>query len=147
MDIDVDAANTLAALNKMIPRAEDAVQRATLEVGNVAALEMKRIVSSGSHPYGTKRPSPAPPPKPPMKVTGNLSRQIRPVAQRGFRGYSVMVGSFASYARQLELGGGKWKANVRYPFIEPTARIMLQGNRAQNIYIKALRYALQNKES
>ena len=144
MDVSVNVSKALAAFNVMDDRVANAMEAATLEVGMVATREMKKVVSAGKHAYGTRRPNPAPPPKPPLKVTGNLSREIRPVVQRGFRGYSVMIGSFASYARQLELGGGKWKDGVRYPFIEPTARIMMQGNRAQNIYIKALRKALSD---
>jgi hypothetical protein len=139
MEIKVNVEKALAAFNVMDSKVTDAMDKATTEVGLTAATEMTRIVSQSGHPYGTPRPSPAPPDKPPMKVTGNLSRQIRPVKQRGFKGYSVMVGSFAGYARQLELGGGRWRSGVRYPFVEPTARIMSQGDRARNIYLNALR--------
>ncbi len=145
-EIRVNAAKALAAFNIMDDKVTNAIEKATYEVGIVATNEMKRQIV-GSHPYGTNRPNPAPPPKPPMNVTGNLRRQIRPVVQRGFKGYSVIVGSFAIYARKLEEGGGKWKQDVRYPFIEPTARIMNQGNRAQNIYIKALSAAIQQSGS
>jgi hypothetical protein len=138
MEINVNAIKALAAFNVMDNKVTDAMQKATLEVGLVATTEMKRQIKGG-HPYGTPRPNPAPPERTPMNVTGNLRRQIRAVPNRGFRGYSVMVGSFAVYARQLEQGGGKWKSGVRYPFIKPTARIMMQGNRARNIYLNALR--------
>jgi hypothetical protein len=146
MEIKVNAAKALAAFNIMDDKVTNAIEQATREVGMVTAATMKRQIVGG-HSYGSRRPNPAPPPKAPMNITGNLRRQIRPVVQKGFRGYSVMVGSFASYARQLELGGGRWREGVRYPFIEPTARIMNQGGRAQNIYIRALSDAIKKSGS
>jgi hypothetical protein len=139
MDISINATKALAAFNQMDNKVTDALEKATFEVGIVATSEMKKQIKGG-HAAGTKTPSPVG--SPPTNITGNLRRQIRPVVQRGFKGYSVMVGSFAAYARQLELGGGNWKAGVRYPFVEPTARIMSQGGRAQNIYRRALSDAI-----
>jgi hypothetical protein len=42
------------------------------------------------------------------------------------------------YARRLEFGGGNWPSGTRYPFVEPTAKIMKANNLARNIYIRAL---------
>lgn len=139
MDIEVDADKTIRAFNAMPDAVQVAMRAATTKVGMVATAEMKRQIRGG-HKAGT--PTPSLPNTPPTNVTGNLRRQIRPIVRKGFSGYSVMVGSFAVYARQLELGGGRWKPGIKYPFVEPTARIMLQGNRAGNIYANALRKAL-----
>jgi hypothetical protein len=143
MEIDVNADKTIAAFAAMPADIDAALRAASTQVGIVATSEMKRQIRGG-HKLGTPRPFRSPPPTPPMNVTGNLRRAIRPEVRKGFTGYSVIVGSFAVYARRLELGGGNWLSGTKYPFVEPTARIMLQGDRAQNIYTRALRKALKN---
>lgn len=40
----------------------------------------------------------------------------------GFLGYQVEVGSSAVYSRQVEMGGGKWKSGVKYPFFWPAVQ-------------------------
>jgi hypothetical protein len=143
MEIDVNAEKTIAAFAAMPADIDAALRAATTQVGLVATREMKKQIQGG-HPLGTPRPFKAPPPTPPMNVTGNLRRAIRSDVRKGLAGYSVVVGSFAVYARRLELGGGNWLSGTKYPFVEPTARIMMQGDRAQNIYTRALRKALKN---
>lgn len=141
MQISVDALKTVAALTGMDRKISDAIQEATMQVGMAATLEMKRQITGG-HKMGT--PTPSAVGSPPTNITGKLRKEIRPVMQRGFRGYSVVVGSFVEYARQLEQGGGNWRSGAKYPFIEPTARIMMQDNKAKDIYRRALRKALNS---
>jgi hypothetical protein len=37
----------------------------------------------------------------------------------GFASYSAIVGPTIIYGRRVELGGGNWKAGVRFPYMEP----------------------------
>jgi len=142
MKISVDALKTIEALRKIDKRIPDAMQFATQQVGMAATSEMKKQITGG-HKAGT--PTPSVIGSPPTNITGNLRRAIRATYPIGFRGYSVIVGSFAIYARQVEQGGGNWRNGARYPFVEPTARIMLQEKKAQNIYSRAIRKALDSK--
>lgn len=142
MDIEANVDKTVKAFADMPAQIDAAVLFATNQVGMAASSEMKKQIQGG-HRLGTPRPYKAPPPTPPMNVTGNLRRSIRPVVRRGFTGYSVVVGSFATYARQLELGGGRWRSGAKYPFVEPTARIMMQTGKAERIYANAIRKALK----
>lgn len=82
------------------------------------------------------------PGNPPHNRTGNLRRSIHASSKKGFDGsYSAIVGPGAVYARALEVTG-VGTSGKRYPFVEPTGIIMSKGNRVQEIYIRALRNAL-----
>jgi len=64
--------------------------------------------------------SPATPNKPPMNRSGDLRRSIDGIkSQLGFAHYYAMVGPQTVYARRLELGGGKWPAGLKFPYMEP----------------------------
>lgn len=56
----------------------------------------------------------------PNRGTGNLLTSMTFSSSRqGFGSYTAEVGAGAVYARQLELGGGKWQSGVKYPYMEP----------------------------
>jgi hypothetical protein len=131
----------LKALQDIAIKADKAMLKASKKVGMDATRVMKKQIQ-GRHKLNTKRPNPAPPDKSPMNVTGDLRRSIRSDVKKGFIGYTVIVGAYQVYARQLEYGGKNWKSGAKYPFVEPTAKIMLTNNRAQNIYKNAMRDAL-----
>ena len=140
MDVRADTQKTekgILALNKKI---ENAVYFATREVAMVATAEMKKQIRGG-HKAGT--PTPSAPNTPPTNITGNLRRSIRPVVKKGFGNqYTATVGAYMVYARALELGHPRWRSGLKYPFVEPTGRIMATNNRARNIYVNALRHVL-----
>ena len=140
-EIEVHAEATIKAFLAMPALVDAAIFNATTAVGMAATGVMKRQIKGG-HKAGTKTPSA--PDTPPTNITGNLRRAIRPEVRKGFAGYTVVIGSYANYARQLELGGGRWKSGVKYPFVEPTARIMIQNGKAQNIYIRYIRKAIKS---
>jgi hypothetical protein len=140
MDIKAHTEKTqkgILALNKQI---EAAVFAASREVGMVATAEMKKQITGG-HKMGT--PTPSAPNTPPTNVTGNLRQSIRSNVKKGFTNqYTVTVGAYMIYARALEHGHPDWESGLKYPFVEPTGRIMATNNRARNIYINALRHVL-----
>jgi hypothetical protein len=60
----------------------------------------------------------------PNRRSGHLrdSFQIQP--KTGFPGYGFSVFPTMVYARSLELGNPKWKSGVKYPYLEPSARMV-----------------------
>lgn len=61
--------------------------------------------------------------EPPMVRTGNLRRSVRPTMNKvGPKHYEVFIGAYTKYARRLELGGGNWPADTKFPYLEPTVK-------------------------
>ena len=140
MDIRANTTNTQKGLLAFNERVQDAIYSATREVAMVATAEMKKQITGG-HKRGT--PTPSAPNTPPTNITGNLRQSIRPVVKKGFNSqYTATVGAYMIYARALELGHPSWASGLKYPFVEPTGRIMAENNRARNIYTNALRHVL-----
>jgi hypothetical protein len=135
---------TIEALNKKILKgAESAVKKATTEVAIRTTAEMKGLIDKKRAYTGrgkSKRYAKGNPPEPPQNRTGALRRSIRFKVRKGYGGkYIATVAPYMIYARRLEFGGGNWPAGTRYPFVEPTAKIMRANNLARSIYVKALR--------
>lgn len=139
----------IKALNQgVLGSVERAVKKGTTEVAVATTAEMKKQIRG-------KRPSvkvgktrvfeKGHPPESPMNRTGNLRRNIKyKVEKKGFDGsYVATIAPYAIYARRLEFGGGNWPAGTRYPFVEPTAKLMRANNRARNLYVMAMRYELR----
>ena len=134
MQVKVDDKGAILGVTHMTEKLMEAIKFATDQVGVVAVEQMQGLIK-GHHKMGT--PTPSPRGTPPTNITGFLRNSIRATPQ-GFKDrYVVVVGPHATYARDLELGMGKNK--VKYPFVEPTAKIMREKNRARNIYVNALR--------
>ena len=58
--------------------------------------------------------------KPPMNRTGNLRRSIKGErAREGFATYSAMIGPTIIYGRRVELGGGNWPTDTKFPYMKP----------------------------
>ena len=70
---------------------------------------------------GKRQPSTkAEPNKPPMNRTGNLRRSIKGEKMReGFATYSAVVGPTIIYGRRVELGGGNWPKDTKFPHMKP----------------------------
>lgn len=95
--------------------AEFAVAKAGLRVEREAKLN----ASTGVHKRGEGHiPGTGPGPN---VVTGNLRRNIRTDVRYGFGSYVATVGSYAEYARAVELGSSRWKSGVKYPYLGPAA--------------------------
>ena len=138
MDVVVKVSDTIKGLDVVDANALKAIEFATTQVGEVARDSMKNLIKGG-HKMGT--PTPSRPNTPPTNVTGKLRGSISTSVKRGFgNSYIATVGPGVHYARNLELGMGRY--NTKYPFVAPTAKIMLSNGRARSVYVNALRYAL-----
>jgi hypothetical protein len=86
----------------------------------LAKEEIKGERKFTTGPRGGKVWDKATPDAPPMNRSGDLRRSIDGVkSQLGFAHYYAMVGPQTVYARRLELGGGKWPAGLKFPYMEP----------------------------
>ena len=130
----------------VLTKVEAAVQFATTEVASRATTEMMGLLNK-KRPYTgkgrNKKYAKGHPPEPPQLRTGKLLRSIRFKVKKGYGdSYVATVAPYAIYSRRLEFGGGNWPRGTRYPFVEPTAKIMRANNLAREIYAKALRSEL-----
>lgn len=131
----------MTALKATENKIDKAVKYATQQVGMEANRQMKKQIKGG-HKRGT--PTPSAPDNPPTNITGYLRRSIRASRVTGFEGrYQVTVGPYANYARSLEYGNPRWRSGVKYPFVEPTAKLLSENNYARNIYFRAISSALR----
>ena len=138
---------------------EKAVELATRRVSMLAVYEMKKQIKGvtprekRTRTRDTRRGSKGTtywhyftrtdPGNPPHNRTGNLRRSIHATYKKGFAGsYSATVGPGAVYARALEVTG-VGAAHKKYPFVEPTAKIMSTNGRAKAVYVEALTNALK----
>ena len=104
--------------------------------------EAKRNANTGAHGKGQGHiPGTGPGPN---VVTGNLVSKIvgqRPV--KGFKGYSSTIDSSAEYARAVELGSARWKSGVKYPYMEPAARALINNGTLNRIFTGAFTAAVR----
>lgn len=102
----------------------------------------KQNANTGAHAPG-KGHIPGTGPGPNI-ITGNLVSKIvahRPV--KGFNGYVAEVGSSAEYARAVEQGSSRWKSGVKYPYMEPAARSLINNGTLNAIFTGAFMAALR----
>lgn len=127
----------------VLTKVQAAIKFATTEVAVRTTAEMKGLIDK-KRPYTKKGKkkiyAKGNPPEPPQIRTGYLKKNIKyTIKQNDENTYIATIAPYAIYARRLEFGGGKWKHGTRYPFVEPTAKIMRANNLAREIYAKALR--------
>ena len=73
------------------------------------------MTSTGNKIYERGTPG-----EPAHKRTGTLQRSITGKrAREGFASYTAIVGPGVIYGRRLELGGGNWQSEVKYPYMQP----------------------------
>jgi hypothetical protein len=76
----------------------------------------------------------------PNRGTGNLLTSMTYSSNRkGFGTYLAEIGAGAVYARQLELGGGKWASGVKYPYMEPALTGLVSSGQLNQILAYAFR--------
>jgi hypothetical protein len=76
----------------------------------------------------------------PNRGTGNLLTSMTySSSRRGFGSYTAQVGAGAVYARQLELGGGKWASGVKYPYMGPALTNLVTSGQLSQILAYAFR--------
>jgi hypothetical protein len=78
----------------------------------------------------------------PNTVTGNLKRSIKTTYRVGLGVYTAEVGPTMIYARQVEKGGGKWPAGLKYPYLEPAALMLLRSGKINRIFVTAIKEKL-----
>ena len=144
MGIEATTNKTIEALKEMAKKADTAVKTATRKVGSEATRTMKKQIVGG-HSLGTPRSAgKGIVANKPSNVTGNLRRSIRSTTT-GFDGkYTMVTGAYMVYARSLEFGNPRWRSGSRYPFVEPTAKILSKNNKARDIYIRELHRVLKS---
>lgn len=130
----------LAAIELTKQRILQQVDATAVEVSQRLEQKAKRIVSVDRD----TKPYPAVSGEPPMKVTGNLRRNIRgDVKRHGFGIYVAEVGSYMIYARALELGGAPtWTRGQKFPYLQPALDQFRKSNSIQRILVKNLRKVL-----
>ena len=102
----------------------DVATRVARDEMMTALMQLAKEQIKGARPKVNGRYTKATPGLPPMNRTGDLRRSIMGEKFRsGFASYSAIVGPTAVYGRRVELGGGNWKAGVRFPYMEPAYAI------------------------
>ena len=98
----------------------DVATRVARDEMMLALIQLAKEQIQGKRPKINGRYTKATPGLPPMNRTGDLRRSIMGEKFRsGFASYSAIVGPTIIYGRRVELGGGNWKAGVRFPYMEP----------------------------
>jgi hypothetical protein len=98
----------------------DVATRVARDEMMLALIQLAKEQIQGRRPKVNGRYTKATPGLPPMNRTGDLRRSIMGEKFRaGFASYSAIVGPTIIYGRRVELGGGNWKAGVRFPYMEP----------------------------
>ena len=119
-----------------------ATSRAVFQCALAIEDEAKKNANTGAHSRNQGHiPGTGPGPN---VVTGNLVSKIvgqRPV--KGFKGYSSTVDSSAEYARAVELGSARWKSGVKYPYMEPAARTLINNGTLNRIFTGAFVTAIR----
>ena len=92
-------------------------------MGKLIQLAKEEIVGKRGYwvgPRGGIMWAKAEPGEPPKNRTGFLRRSITGFpTQVGFAMYEAVVGPTAVSSRRLEVGGGKWPAGLRFPYMQP----------------------------
>lgn len=130
----------LAAIERVKQQILNQVDATAVEVSQRLEQKAKRIVSVDRD----TQPYPAISGEPPMKVTGNLRRNIKgDVKRHGFGIYVAEVGSYMIYARALELGGAPtWVRGQKFPYLQPALEQFQKSNSIRRIFAKNIRKAL-----
>jgi hypothetical protein len=113
-----------------------AIGKMALEVERQA----KKNAYTGRHKRGTPRIGGGG--DGPNVVTGALRRSITTEIRLGFGHYVATVGPTMIYARQVELGGGKWKSGVKYPYLEPALQLLQRNGTLNRIFQTSMRSKL-----
>ena len=142
----------LAAIDGSAEKIEQGAQLGIMRVGLAVERQAKlnfqgtrsyeKRVSKNGRPYLVITPKNHVGGSGPNTVTGNLKRSIKTTYRVGLGVYTAEVGPTMIYARQVEKGGGKWPAGVKYPYLEPAALMLLRSGKINRIFATAVREKL-----
>lgn len=132
---------TKRALDDYKKKVDNAVFMASKLTGVSISRTMKEQIK-GRHKPGTKTPSR--PGQPPTSIsTGLKGSIISNVTRLGFQRYQIVVGPTKNYSRAVELGHPNWPSGINYPFVSPTAKIVIASGSARRVYEQALKTNLR----
>lgn len=134
LSVKIDVQATIRALTIGADKWEKAAAYALGQVALTVEREAKINAATGTHPRGKghlKGTGPGP-----NRVTGALQRSIHTEVRKGFGSYEAEVFPSMIYARQVEIGGGKWPRGVNYPYMIPAGRSVKP--RANDIFTNAM---------
>ena len=142
----------LAAIDGSAEKIEQGAQLGIMRVGLAVERQAKlnfqgtrsyeKRVSKNGRPYLVITPKNHVGGSGPNTVTGNLKRSIKTTYRVGLGVYTAEVGPTMIYARQVEKGGGKWPAGVKYPYLEPAALMLLRSGKINRIFTTAVKEKL-----
>jgi phage gpG-like protein len=147
MAIDVVGVTQLnRALMGMVASLNTATRTATAQASHLLEREIKKTLSTSSHPRGT--PTPSSPGEPPSLVTGTLRRSItvKGPVPLGVGRWEAQVGPTAVYGRIQELGGvtgrgGATELPAR-PYVHPSYAKLAASGALTSLYHSAWRAAM-----
>lgn len=150
--ISVNADDALQAIDKIDDKVHQAMMEAILRAGT--AIERKAVFNfQGSRSYerrvSKKTGKPwlkITPPRHvggagPNKVTGNLAQSITTRVAYGFGTYVATTYSPLIYARAVEQGLPQ-NPNIKYPYLEPAAKTLLQNGTLERVFTIAIKEKL-----
>lgn len=135
-----------AAIEGLAASLNSATRLATAQASHLLEAEIKKTLSTSSHPRGT--PTPSSPGEPPSVVTGTLRRSITVKGPHplGLGRWEAQIGPTAVYGRIQELGGvtGRGGATVlpARPYVAPTFQRLAATGALNRIYHSAWRAAI-----
>jgi hypothetical protein len=143
----------LAAIDGAAEKIEQGAQLGIMRVGLAVERQAKlnfqgtrsyekRVSQKTGRPWLKVTPSKHVGGSGPNTVTGNLKRSIKTTYRVGLGVYTAEVGPTMIYSRQVEKGGGKWPAGVKYPYLEPAALMLLRSGKINRIFATAVREKL-----
>ena len=133
---------------KIAQGAQLGIMRVGLAVERQAKLNFQgtrsyeKRVSKNGRPYLVITPKKHVGGSGPNTVTGNLKRSIKTTYRVGLGVYTAEVGPTMIYARQVEKGGGKWPAGLKYPYLEPAALSLYLSGKLNRIFATAVKEKL-----
>lgn len=144
--------DVLAAIDGAAEKIEQGAQLGIMRVGLAVERQAKlnfqgtrsysKKVSKNGLPYLVITPRKHVGGSGPNTVTGNLKRSIKTTYRKGLGVYTAEVGPTMIYARQVEKGGGKWPAGVKYPYLEPAALMLLRNGTINRVFATAVKERL-----
>lgn len=128
-----------------LKKKQDAVDARMYAAAKLMGAEATRTIKlqiKGAHKRGTQTPSQIG--SPPTNISGNLRRSVTFNTTRvGYGSYKIVAEPTMIYARQVELGGGRWTNGANYPYVAPAAKLLQRNGRLIAIYRRAIENGLK----
>lgn len=151
-EISVNASEAIEGIKKLDDKVHDAmtiaISRAGFAIERAAVLNFKgarkyqkRVSKKTGRPWLKITPPRHVGGPFPNTVTSALKDSIRTNVRTGFGTYIAEVGAYTIYARAVEQGLPQ-NPNVKYPYLAPAARTLLQNGTIERVFNTAIREKL-----